>query len=84
MTSATEEKNGINLTRMSFEMLESIENMQMQIIALHKENQEQNKVLEKKTREQDLMKLVKEQQKMIEQLNKKVKELEQLMARLKK
>ena len=38
LTSAKEEKDGVNMTRMSFETLEAVENMQMQIIELKKEN----------------------------------------------
>ncbi|MFH2094878.1 MAG: hypothetical protein ABIJ16_04185, partial [Bacteroidota bacterium] len=38
VTAAKDEENGINMTRMSFESLEAIENLQMQIIELKKEN----------------------------------------------
>jgi len=38
LTSAKEEKEVINMTRMSFETLEAVENMQLQIISLKKEN----------------------------------------------
>ena len=38
ITAAKDEKNGINMTRMSFQTLEAVENIQMQVIALRKEN----------------------------------------------
>ncbi|MHC1703653.1 MAG: hypothetical protein AB9846_07065 [Tenuifilaceae bacterium] len=40
MTSAREETDGINLTRMQFETLETVENLQLQIIELKKEHQD--------------------------------------------
>jgi len=39
LTSASDEKDGINLTRMQFETLEAVENLQLQLIDLNKENQ---------------------------------------------
>ncbi|MHC1703655.1 MAG: hypothetical protein AB9846_07075 [Tenuifilaceae bacterium] len=41
MTSAREETDGINLTRMQFETLETVENLQLQIIELKKDYQSQ-------------------------------------------
>ena len=38
VTAAKDEKDGINMTRMSFQTLEAVENIQMQVIALRKEN----------------------------------------------
>jgi len=40
ITSAKEETDGVNLTRMQFETLETVENLQLQIIELKKENQD--------------------------------------------
>ncbi|MBU0486998.1 MAG: hypothetical protein KKA07_10125 [Bacteroidetes bacterium] len=39
VTAAADENQGVNMTRMSFETLEAVENMQLQIIELKKENQ---------------------------------------------
>ena len=39
LTAAKDEKNGVNMTRMSFQTLEAVENQQLQIIELKKENQ---------------------------------------------
>ena len=40
LTAAKDEKDGINMTRMSFQTLEAVENQQLQIIQLRKENQQ--------------------------------------------
>ncbi len=45
ITSAKDEKNGINMTRLGFETLEAIENQQLQIIELNKQLQEKNKII---------------------------------------
>jgi hypothetical protein len=37
VTAAKDEKDGVNMTRMSFETLEAVENQQLQIIELKKE-----------------------------------------------
>jgi len=53
VTAAKDEKNGINMTRMSFETLEAVENLQLQIIELNKivkELQEENKKLKTEIR----------------------------------
>ena len=60
ITSAKNEKNGINMTRMSFETLEAVENQQLQIIELKKENLKQQEIID-------------ELLKRIERLEKKVK-----------
>jgi hypothetical protein len=39
VTAAKDEKDGVNMTRMSFETLEAVENQQLQIIELKKENE---------------------------------------------
>jgi hypothetical protein len=39
VTAAKDEKDGINMTRLSFETLEAVENIQLQVIDLSKENQ---------------------------------------------
>jgi len=41
LTSAKEEKNGINVTRMQFETLETVENLQLQIIEINSKYQQQ-------------------------------------------
>ena len=53
VTAAKDEENGINMTRMSFETLEAVENQQLQIIALKKENE----ALKKKISEIDELKI---------------------------
>ncbi len=71
VTAAKDEKNGINLTRMSFETLESVENLQLQIIELNKVNlrlKEENRELRN----------------MIEQLNKRLNKMEKEIKRIKK
>ena len=74
MTPSAAEQEGVNLTRMSFEMLESVENMQLQIISLHnKLAAEQQK---SKDREAVLTRLLREQQRQIELLTEKVEALE--------
>jgi len=45
VTAAKDEKDGINLTRMSFETLEAVENIQLQVIELKKKNKELTKKL---------------------------------------
>jgi hypothetical protein len=46
LTSAKDEKKGVNLTRMQFETLEAVENMQLQLIDLNKENQQLKEKIE--------------------------------------
>ncbi len=46
VTAAKDEKEGINMTRMSFQTLEAVENQQLQIIELKKENENQQKIIE--------------------------------------
>ena len=70
VTAAKDEKNGINLTRMSFETLESVENLQLQVIELNKHNlqlQKENENLKK----------------MIHKMNKRLNELEKEIKRIK-
>jgi len=45
LTSAKDEKDGINMTRMGFETLEAVENQQLQIIELNKKIQEKDKII---------------------------------------
>ena len=45
LTAAKDEKGGINMTRMSFQTLEAVENQQLQIIELRKQNKEQQKII---------------------------------------
>ncbi len=45
LTSVKDEIDGINLTRMSFETLEAVENQQLQIINLKKENVKQQEII---------------------------------------
>jgi hypothetical protein len=47
ITPANEEKDGINITRMSIETLEAVENMQLQIIQLKNELDEAMQIIEK-------------------------------------
>ena len=47
ITSAKDEKEGINITRMSFQTLESVENQQLQIIELNKQITEKDKTIQK-------------------------------------
>src|SRR6056297_303537 len=47
LTPNNEEKNGINFTRMGFETLEAVENIQLQVIKLKKENDKLKKQVEK-------------------------------------
>ncbi len=60
VTAAKDEKNGINMTRLSFETLEAVENQQLQIIKLKKENEA-------------LKNMIKELEKRIEKLEKQSK-----------
>ncbi len=46
LTAAKDEKDGINMTRMSFQTLEAVENQQLQIIQLRKENKDLLKRIE--------------------------------------
>lgn len=39
VTSATAENGAVNMTRMSFETLEVVENLQLQVIALNTQNE---------------------------------------------
>ena len=67
VTAAKDEKNGINMTRMSFQTLEAVENLQLQIIDL-------NKKLESKDSEIDMLrKENKELRKRIERIEKILK-----------
>ena len=67
LTSAKEEKEGVNMTRMSFETLEAVENQQLQIIELNKQLIEyQEMVLQQQI-------LIEEQQKSIEKIQTKLK-----------
>ncbi|MBU0763475.1 MAG: hypothetical protein KJ607_01430 [Bacteroidetes bacterium] len=47
ITAAEDEKDGVNFTRMGFEMLEAVENLQLQIIELKKENEKLQMEIEK-------------------------------------
>jgi hypothetical protein len=60
ITAAKNEHDGVNMTRMSFETLETVENQQLQIIELKKENIKQQKIID-------------ELLKRIEKLEKKIK-----------
>jgi hypothetical protein len=74
MTAARDEHAGVNITRMNFEMLETVENLQLQIISLHKQlEQERQKNMQK---EETLIRLLKEQRKMIDLLSRKVEALQ--------
>ncbi len=65
LTAAEDEENGINMTRMSFETLEAVENLQLQIIQLKKENQEL------KTTNTKMLKRLLEIEKQLRKINKK-------------
>lgn len=56
VTKADAEKDGINMTRMQFETLETVENLQLQIIAIKKEYQEKINKLEEKVKEYESLK----------------------------
>ncbi len=56
LTSAKAEKDGINLTRMNFETLEAVENQQLQIISLKKENKGLEKRIECQAAEIEILK----------------------------
>jgi hypothetical protein len=70
VTSSNDEKDGINMTRMQFETLESVENLQLQLIEMHKEN----KALKSKIEEQQ--KVAEKQQAVLQQLQKRIEKLE--------
>ncbi|MHC1703668.1 MAG: hypothetical protein AB9846_07140 [Tenuifilaceae bacterium] len=56
LTAAKDEKDGVNLTRMQFETVETVENLQLQIIEMKKEHQTQIQNLENKLKEVDALK----------------------------
>lgn len=66
VTSAKDEKEGINMTRMNFETLESVENQQLQIIELNKQVQEKNKTINELNNK-------------IEEMNKRLSEIEKIL-----
>ncbi len=51
VTPAHAETDGVNLTRMQFETLETVENLQLQLIKLNKKHQEQQEIIEKQAKE---------------------------------
>jgi len=63
VTSAKNEKDGVNLTRMSFETLESVENIQMQIIELKNANE-------------DLKNIIVDQNNLLRQMKKEIDDLQ--------
>jgi hypothetical protein len=56
LTSVKDEKDGINLTRMQFETLETVENLQLQIIEIKKDYESKLKKLEEKIKEYEDLK----------------------------
>ncbi|OFX82272.1 MAG: hypothetical protein A2W99_09450 [Bacteroidetes bacterium GWF2_33_16] len=75
ITSAKDEKNGVNLTRMQFETLETVENLQLQIIELKKENQD---IISK---QQSEIELIREENNL---LRKQINEIKSFLENLKK
>jgi hypothetical protein len=74
VTAAKDEKDGVNMTRMSFETLEAVENQQLQIIELKKENEQLAKQNEQLKRQDEyLAKQNREILKRLKRLEKKVK-----------
>ncbi len=69
LTAAKDEKGGINMTRMSFETLEAVENQQLQIIDLNKKLNEYQKIILKQ------QKLIEQQQKDINKIKKQIKKI---------
>ncbi len=77
LTSAKEEEEqGVNLTRMSFETLEAVENQQLQIIKLKKENDTLKSKLQK---QEDRINTLEQQNKQIENLQKQLEELKKMI-----
>ncbi len=66
VTAANEEKEGVNMTRMSFETLETVENQQLQIISLKKENEAQKQK-------------IKEQEERLSSLEERLRKLERML-----
>ncbi len=85
LTSAKEEEEqGVNLTRMSFETLEAVENQQLQIIQLKKENDKLKVQQEQQNKENEQLKAElkaqKEQNKTdIQNLQKQIEELKRMI-----
>jgi hypothetical protein len=69
LTAAKDEKQGINMTRMSFQTLEAVENQQLQIIQLRKE------LLIKDETDKNQQSIINQQQKIINDLIKQTEEL---------
>ena len=67
LTAAKDEKDGVNMTKMSFQTLEAVENQQLQIIELKKEKDQEIKALKKEN---------KKQQEVINELIKRIEKLE--------
>jgi len=74
ITAAENEKNGVNMTRMSFETLEAVENQQLQIIELKKEKDKEIKELKEENIAQQ--EIIKKQQKLMSELLKRIEKLE--------
>ncbi len=66
VTSSEKENNGINMTRMSFQTLEAVENQQLQIIDLNKQLQEKSNT-------------IKELESKIDEMNKQIKIIKQYL-----
>ncbi len=73
VTAAKDEKDGINMTRMGFETLEAVENQQLQIINLRKEN------LKIKLKSDSQQEIINKQQTTINQLIKRIEKLERAL-----
>lgn len=73
LTPASEEEDGVNLTRMQFETLETVENLQLQIIQMNKKHQEE-------INKQQL--IIEQQQKQIKHLEEKNNEFQTLKAEI--
>jgi len=71
ITSAIYEKKGINMTLISFETLEAVENQQLQIIELNKQIQEKDKT-------------IKELENKVNEMNKRLSEIEKVIQKNKK
>ncbi len=81
LTSAKEEEEeGVNMTRMSFETLEAVENQQLQIIQLKKENDKLKAQQEQQNKEnQQLKNKTKQQDEKIKELEKQIEEIKRML-----
>jgi len=83
LTAAKDERDGVNMTRMSFETLEAVENLQLQVINLRKENlklKQQTVRINKQEKERntEINELKKENLKQQQIINKLIKRIEKL------